>query len=89
MERVYLFNLLIIAVLCFAGVLSRSYHDTLIQRFGMAMAGTGASLRLYLAVLEPELHSSEPLRWLFTLGVAIYAVGTAVEHFCKCRKDVP
>lgn len=87
MEHVYFFKLFIIAVLCFVGVFSHSYEDTLIQRVGMAVAGTGACLRLYLAVLEPYLHSSEPLRWLFTSGVAIYAVGTAIKHFRKFRNE--
>ena len=73
---VYMLALAIIAIISLAAIVHPQFNDNFLQRLGLAVAAFGAILRMW------TLHTgedSQPLRYLLTYGIAVYALGTALK----------
>jgi hypothetical protein len=81
MEIISILSLLVVDLLCLAGVFSRRYQPTLLQMVGMMMIalwGASELYRGYHSLPEIAMHAS----------LAMYAMGTALRHL-KRHSDWP
>ena len=74
----------IVAVLCLVGVFSSHFDDTLGQRVGMSLIAIWCIARVQTKMLDPD---TEPVHLLLHIGLASYAIGTALKHWRKGRAD--
>lgn len=66
----------IVAILCGIGVFHPMYDDTLGQRLGMSLIGVWCILRIQVKLTE---FDTEPVHMVLHIGLAIYAVSTALK----------
>ena len=80
--------LTVVAVLCAVGAFSRAYPDNLLQRLGMSTMGIWCGVRMAEQLQE---QSTDTVQLMLDVGLAIYAVGTALRmyrlhHAPHCRR---
>ncbi len=83
MSTIYILALVVIFLLSWAGVFAKNFDDNFLQRTGLSVLGLGTALRIF-AEMAPA-HSEEQSRWAMTVGVAVYAVGTAFKVWLHNR----
>lgn len=73
----------VVALLTTLGVLSHCFNDNLLQRIGLALAGTGAALMAW--VLARGCPASTNAAVLLAYGAAVYGCGTVwkVKRFLR------
>lgn len=79
MDHAYLAALVVVAIVCLLGVLSRKFPDNLPQRIALGMVCIGAVARII--EIETDLFGSENARYLFVFGVALFGCSTAYKFW--------
>lgn len=77
----YVLAVLVIMFLSMLGTFHHAYDDTLLQRVGMGVSWLG-SLGV-LSQTDPTSPSNSNL--LMLMGIATYAIGTAIKQHKKAR----
>lgn len=83
---IYCIALAIIAAVSLAALYHPKFFDNILQRLGLVLTCFGASLRLYTVLQGDDLPG---LRYLLTIGIAVYAIGTAQKFWKFNRGPAP
>ena len=77
MHEVQLPPLFVVAAIAAYAVFAHKFHDTLIQRIGLAGICIGASLKIVIIVTSR--HSDGQSLTVLLYGLAIYGLGTVLK----------
>lgn len=86
MELLYPMFLALIAGFTLWGVFCDAFEDTLLQRIGMACICSSAVFGLYNEFFNTNALVEQRSRWLLSIGVLCYAIGTAIDVHFKHRR---
>ena len=86
METLYPVFLFAIAAMTAWGVLCEHFEDNLLQRVGMSLVCMAAVLRLYNEFVYMSDITDVRSRWLLSIGILSYAIGTALKVHRRYRR---
>lgn len=86
MQSLYQALLFAIVAMTIWGVLCPHFEDNLLQRVGMSLVCMAAVLRLYSEFIELSSLIDLRSRWLLSVGIFLYAVGTALDVHRRYRR---
>jgi hypothetical protein len=78
--------LLITGGLATWAVFSRHYDDTLIQRLGLSLVAIACIVRAYIKLQSPEHAEPPPEVLLAQIGLATFAVGSALRLYASSAR---